>query len=65
VKLSATEVFVVFGHPNAKSNIPIGREIKSLILNLFCGISGAMNTGPTISVVCDLFQNDTTNAENF
>jgi hypothetical protein len=36
-------------NPNTKSNIPIGREIKSLILNLFCGINGAMNTGPTIT----------------
>jgi hypothetical protein len=30
-------------NPNTKSNTPIGREITSLILNLFCGISGAMN----------------------
>ncbi len=34
-------------HPNTKSNIPIGSEIKSLTLNLFCGISGEINNGPT------------------
>ena len=33
-------------HPNTKSNIPNGSEIKSLILNLFCGISGEINNGP-------------------
>ena len=33
--------------PNTKSNIPIGSEIKVLRLNLFCGISGEMNNGPT------------------
>jgi hypothetical protein len=36
-------------NPNTKSNIPIGREIKLLILNLFCGIIGAINRGPTIT----------------
>ena len=33
--------------PNRKSNIPIGSEIKGLRLNLFCGISGEINSGPT------------------
>ena len=34
-------------HPIIKSNIPIGSENRLLILNLLCGITGAMNNGPT------------------
>ena len=34
-------------HPSAKSDIPIGSENILLILNLLCGIMGAMNNGPT------------------
>jgi len=36
-------------HPNIKSVIPIGIERTLLILNLLCGITGAMNNGPTIT----------------
>lgn len=35
-------------HPDTKSNIPIGSEIKLLILNLLCGIRGETNNEPTI-----------------
>ena len=34
-------------HPNTKSAIPIGSANTLLILNLLCGIMGAMNNGPT------------------
>jgi len=33
--------------PDTQSNIPVGSEIKLLRLNLFCGISGEINNGPT------------------
>lgn len=36
-------------HPNTKNTIPIGSERTLLILNLLCGITGAMNNGPIIT----------------
>ena len=36
-------------HRDAKSAIPIGIERALLISSLLCGITGAMNNGPTIT----------------